>query len=194
MSDEQLSRLFTPFEQAEKDDSRNFGGTGLGMAITRNLLELMEGNIKCHSAPGKGTEFQIRIPVGQAVPETSPDLQARARRILVVDDVPLNRLLVHQFLKKMGCTVEEAGSGEEAIEKAAAADFDMILMDIHMPGIGGLEAARRILAVRPDNCIIALSADSMPEHGKAASTSGMRDSLIKPVSEEGLRAMLEDHL
>ncbi len=191
MTADELERLFDPFEQADKSISKRFGGTGLGMSITKDLVELMAGRIECKSQTGVGSEFHISIPI--ELPKKSGELssQSQHKKILVVDDIDMNLMVIEGLIEKLGHHAVTANSGQTAIDKALSEDFDLILMDIHMPEIDGLEAAQQIRSKKPNQKIIALSADdpqSLPESQKNSHIDGF---LLKPMSEQSLSEVID---
>jgi len=148
MTPEQLSRIFDPFSQADASISRRFGGTGLGTTIASQLIELMEGTISAESELGKGSVFRLSLPLK---PGDKPAIQANALgisklpalNVLIADDVPQNVELLTLLLEEAGHTVTAASDGTQAIELFFAARYDLVLMDVHMPNVDGLEATRR---------------------------------------------------
>ncbi|MCA6284478.1 MAG: response regulator [Phenylobacterium sp.] len=198
-------RLFQRFTQADGSISRRYGGTGLGLSICRQLTELMGGGIEVISAPGAGSTFTFTIlapPADAAVdaamnPEVSPTAVAMAdemSRILVVDDLEANRELLRALLLAAGQHgMEEAASGPEAIAMAMRQPYDIILMDLQMPGMDGFAAARAIRQLSKENAatpIIALSANVLAEHVDEAQQAGMNDHVGKPIVPARLFATL----
>jgi PAS domain S-box-containing protein len=187
-------RLFKRFSQADESISRNHGGTGLGLAICKSLVDLMGGAIGADS-DGDGSTFWFRVAAPPAAAadeeqmyEASADLD-RAARILLVDDLAVNRDLVRAMLEPMGHSFEEADSGAAAVAAAGRAPFDLILMDLQMPGMDGLSAARAIRAgggANRSTPIIALSANVMAEHRAACQDAGMNDHIAKPIDPRRL--------
>jgi PAS domain S-box-containing protein len=187
------NRLFQRFSQADESISRNHGGTGLGLAICKSLVELMGGTIGVESDEGRGSTFWFTItapavaqsdiaPVEDARPAF--DLDLKAARILVVDDVEVNRELVRAMLAPFGYSFQDASNGAEAVQAALHAPFDLILMDLQMPGMDGIAAARTIRAtsvVNRDTPIVALSANVLPNHLEACWAAGMNDHIAKPI-------------
>jgi CheY-like chemotaxis protein len=191
MTAEELERLFDPFEQADKSTSKRFGGTGLGMAITLDLVELMKGTIKCKSEQGTGSEFHIRIPIEVSNTDENTSTHSQQKRILVVDDIDMNLMVIEGLIEKLGHHASTANSGKSAIDLALSEDFDLILMDIHMPEIDGFEAAQQIRAKKPAQKIIALSADD-PQSLPASQTNNHIDGfLLKPMSEQSLAEVID---
>jgi PAS domain S-box-containing protein len=203
---ERLPRLFAMFEQADQSITRRFGGTGLGLAIAKRLADLMGGRIGARSTPGAGSTFWVELPFAAerapvrsepAQPGAAADVGLRRGRILVVDDVVTNRLLLDAVLRAHGQEVAFATDGVEAVEAAARAPFDLILMDVHMPHQDGLAATRAIRAGGGPNArapIVALTAAVMAEEVAACRAAGMDGYLAKPVDRDGLQALLAAHV
>jgi len=204
MSAEQCERLFRPFEQADSSTTRRFDGTGLGLAISRRLAELMGGGIGADSRPGQGSTFWLEVPVRRvaaAAPGEAPDGRPgrdgvppglAGYRVLLAEDNPLNQEVVLALLRDAGLDVDLAEDGLTAVERAGATDYDLILLDVQMPGLDGLEAARRIRdqARHRRTPIIAMTANAFDEDRNAAFAAGMDDHVAKPVDPEVLYATL----
>ncbi|HEX4179991.1 MAG TPA: ATP-binding protein [Caulobacteraceae bacterium] len=188
---DKLDRLFQRFSQVDGSVSRRHGGTGLGLSICRSLVELMGGEIGVRSVVGKGSMFEFRVRAEPAVERATSDLlgrpdfdSERPARILVVDDLDVNRELIRAILESIGQEVEEAAGGEAALSAASRSHFDLVLMDLQMPGMDGFAAARAIRRLANSNRftpIVALSANVLPEHVEASAAAGMNDHLGKPI-------------
>ncbi|HWA61675.1 MAG TPA: ATP-binding protein [Caulobacteraceae bacterium] len=186
---EKLDRLFQRFSQVDGSVSRRYGGAGLGLSICKSLVELMGGDIAVTSAENAGSTFAfwIAAPEGEAAtaePVAAEDPDAPPCNILLVDDLEANRELIGTLLTALGQSVRTANGGAEAISAAMAETFDLILMDLQMPGMDGFAAARAIRELASPNRftpILALSANVLPEHVLASAAAGMNGHLGKPV-------------
>jgi len=205
-------RLFQPFAQGESSASHGFGGTGLGLFIAKNIIELMGGEIGFHSTRGVGTAFWFRVPLVPArgaVPQTPvPDggggearrLARQGRRVLVVDDRSANRSVALALLRRLGYAAEAVESGEEALTFLAEKPYAAVLLDVEMPGLDGLETCRllrRWEAARggappaPRIPVIAVSAHTAEEERVACLLAGMDGFLPKPFRTGELAAVLD---
>ena len=208
MKTEFISRIFRPFEQEGEHITKEYGGSGLGMAITDNLVRLMGGEIIVKSKQGEGSDFTVFISLPVAEPEeaAAPAAAAaagqkeenenafRGRRILMAEDNEINAIVAVEFLNEMGAEVDVAENGQIAVDKFASHPenyYDFILMDVQMPVMDGRKAARTIRALdRPDAgsiLIFALSADAFTEDERLSIESGMNGHYTKPVDFEALQ-------
>ena len=212
---EHIGLLFANFVQADNSISRRFGGSGLGLAICKRLVEQMGGEIKVISAPGQGSTFRfsLTLPVAEHVALTEHDDQTvfaelkariaalgRPLRILIVDDDPTNRLVAAKMLKEFEIQNDMACDGLEAVTAAASFNYDVIMMDVRMPEMDGLQATRTIrsrggrLQTLP---IIAFTASAFEDDVKACRDAGMDDLVVKPVRKkvmvEAILRMLSSH-
>ena len=193
-------KLFERFSQVDSSVARTYGGTGLGLAICKGLVGLMDGAIGVRSAPGRGSSFWFEIPLARAEPaethgptERDAPASLEGAHVLLVDDHPMNRELGSTILGLLGCQVSLAENGEVAVEAARVGGFDAILMDVHMPVMDGLSAARAIRALggRAGQVpVIAMTADVLPENVERCRQAGMIDHVAKPVRPDALHATL----
>ncbi len=201
----QQAILFRPFQQGDGSITRRYGGTGLGLVITRRLAEMMGGNISLSSQPGEGSTFNVAIRLNVSHTDSVPTYPLSldtgmtvhtlppGLSILVVDDNPLNLTLASTLLRNEGVSVVTAESGVEALERVAAGNFDLILMDLEMPQMSGLEAARKIRGAYngiEKLPIIAITAHVFPEMRREVLEVGMNDILAKPYKPEQLTAVV----
>ncbi len=205
--------LFEAFSQADSSTTRRFGGTGLGLAIVRQLVELMGGDISVHSAPGEGSCFRATLPARIAPVEALAEgrmtaragrstdgtdavtlrVQGGGRRLLLVEDNPVNQALALGQLDGLGFEIEVAQNGAEAVAACEHADFDLILMDCQMPVMDGFEASRHILAARNGRKtppIVAMTANTMPGDRERCLEAGMVDFLAKPYRQSALLSIV----
>jgi len=195
MDEDFLSNLFEKFAQEDRSIARRYGGTGLGMAITKQLIDLMNGSIEVKSKKGKGTEvsMQIRFAIGLSadLPEVKETLSnshvLNEIRILLVEDYELNRLLVRELLRQYNVHLSEASNGADAIKLLLKERFDVVLMDIQMPVMSGMEAIEIIRRdLKMDIPVIALTANAIKGENKRCLEAGMNAYISKPFSETDL--------
>ncbi len=196
-----LNNIFDEFVQLDTDQNQKHRGAGLGLAIVKKLVDLQGGSIKVDSIPGKGSTFSIQIPYKKGNAENIKDKvfssievpsYFRDLHFLLVDDEEFNRYLLVNILKKWGVSYTEASNGQQAVELAFHNQFDLILMDMRMPVLNGLDAAKEIINSQPDAKIIALTATNKAEDKQKCQQAGMLGFLQKPFTEsEIFQAIME---
>ena len=193
------AELFSAFTQADNSTSRRYGGSGLGLAISKRLIAAMDGAMGVESMPGEGSLFWFEVPLEEGQPTATTAAARREtappppRRVLLVEDVDLNRDIISMMLERDGHQVEIAKNGLDAVAMVKAADFDLVLMDVHMPIMDGLQATRLIRAMPPDRRdvpVVALTANVMAAEQEKCLGAGMNDVLMKPVEWDQMRAVL----
>jgi CheY-like chemotaxis protein/anti-sigma regulatory factor (Ser/Thr protein kinase) len=204
MSSEVVEKLFQRYEQGSSEITSRYGGTGLGLYISKKLARLMSGEITVESEPGKGATFTLSLPYRvSSIPARKEEHSASSGwahgdlftgHILVAEDTELLQELEQRILEKMGVTVSVANNGVEAIKCVQQKNYDLILMDMQMPEMDGLEATRTL---REQGCslpIIALTANVMQKHRDAAIQAGCDGFLSKPINKPELRKILKQYL
>jgi len=196
-----LSRLFTPYTQASQETARTYGGTGLGLAVSRQLARLMGGELDTRPGQPHGAVFRLTLTLPAGQPEVVAALEAEADapslsslRILAVDDHEVNRRTLSLVLSPLGVELVTAPDGLVALDHLGAAPFDVVLMDVNMPGLDGREATRRLRAstgVNRDIPVIGFSAGVADDEVRACREAGMTDWLAKPLDIRALYAALE---
>ena len=216
MSSEFINRIFRPFEQESIDTSRQYGGTGLGMAITDQLVRLMGGEIVVESVPGKGSDFSVFLHLPTAAKEECVEMPEQTaaqveeheyedafenRRILLAEDNEINAMIAVEILQEMGASVDLAENGQKAVDTFAGHEegyYDFILMDVQMPVMDGRTAARKIRGLNRKDAgsvlIFALSADAFVEDERLSVESGMNAHYAKPVDFYALRRNVGEFL
>ncbi len=203
-----LPGLFEAFAQGDATIRRAHSGAGLGLALVARHVRRLNGRIEVESRLGEGSTFSLNLPlrraadadpavaeaplVDPAVPNSAVD-EARAPRVLVVDDHPVNREVARIMLEAFGCDVVEVCDGQEAVDAVAGQPFDLVLMDVRMPHMDGLEATRRIRALPGPEAglaVVAMTADAMPEDVVRCVAAGMNAHMPKPINQAGLLAVV----
>jgi len=201
---DKVDSLFDAFVQEDASTTRRFGGTGLGLSICRRLTELMGGEIDVHSVPGEGTRFCVSVPLPVASAEETasagvrelpapaqPQVDAPALlRVLLAEDNRINQKVAARMLDRLGCTVDVVEDGRQALEAVQGERYDLVLMDVQMPELDGLEATRRIRALpdMPQPRVVALTANAMSDDRNRCLAAGMDDFLTKPITVDALAA------
>jgi CheY-like chemotaxis protein len=214
ISPEHLEQIFEPFRQLDGTSRRIHGGTGLGLAMVRRIIEQMDGAIHVDSEPGRGSTFRVALPMAIAAaptdapaPETAPlgDASPAApesadvpaiRRVLIAEDNPVNQKLLDRILAKKGLEVVAVADGREALEAIGRESFDLILMDIQMPVMDGIEATRRIRELERSLGarrvpIIAVTANGMFQCREECASVGMDGYVVKPFGPANLFAAID---
>jgi PAS domain S-box-containing protein len=194
----QLEQIFDPFTQASASTAREYGGSGLGLSISRGLVELLGGRIWAESVPGTGSTFSVELTLELAAPEVAlptelppPDYRAlRGSRVLLAEDNEVNQLLVATLLRDWGLTVDTAANGPAALSWFNSQLYDVVLMDIQMPGMDGVTTTQHIRQ-HPDprraaTPVVALTAHALPEEEARCRAASMDDYLVKPFQERTL--------
>ncbi|MEM5947437.1 ATP-binding protein [Spirochaetia bacterium 38H-sp] len=201
--EDKLEKIFLPFEQADNSTTRRFGGSGLGLYIVKEYVKLMGGDVSIESTVGKGTRAVFYIPYAEADyaehPHTTEetidinDVNLDGVSVLFADDYPQNQELVSTFLTDAGARVDIASDGAKAVNMVLAQQYDIVLMDIHMPTMDGLEATRRIRARGLVSIpIIAITADTYKEDVDRFMAAGMSGVLPKPIRKKELLSLVND--
>lgn len=202
ISSHQATQLFRPFTQADTSTTRRFGGTGLGLVLSQKLARAMGGDLELKwSIPGGGSNFSFSIPVKisespragskHTVVAAESKLPLAGSNILLVDDSLDNQMLISRILMLLGAKVELANDGVEGVDKALADEYDVVLMDLQMPRLGGVEATRKLRAKGYRRPIVALTAHSMQEDRQKCINVGCSDYLTKPVQRSVLVQVIE---
>ncbi len=204
-----IEEIFEPFNQVESSISHQQGGVGLGLAISRQLVELMGGKIKAESTPGSGTTISFIIQA-VAVPGRKPDfaeiekhesvvgegrLEKKSLRILVAEDNPSNQKMLLQMLKRLGYKADAVADGLEVLQSLKRQDYDLVLMDVRMPEMDGITATREIRKLWPENGprIIAVTAYALKGDRERCLEAGMDDYISKPIQKKELEAILRNY-
>ncbi len=196
---EQLDRIFEPFTQVDESSTRGGSGSGLGLAVARQVVSLLQGSVAVTSSVGEGSCFTVRVPMTlepapvALVAPPAPTAAGPAPRVLVADDNPVNQLVVQTMLRQHGCHVDVADDGAAALRHATHARYDLVFMDVQMPVMDGYQATTEIRALpapHGDVPIVALTASALPEDRVRCIGAGMDDYVAKPIAKETLVKLL----
>jgi signal transduction histidine kinase/CheY-like chemotaxis protein len=211
MSSEQISELFKPFKQADSSTTREFGGTGLGLYISKQLAENLGGSLTVDSLQGVGSRFSVLVDAGTISDEAwinskeealnrssssrnKADTPSLNGNILLAEDNPDNQRLISMHINKTGAKVTVVGNGKLAVEKGLSESFDLIIMDMQMPIMGGIDAIKALRASGCETPIATLTANAMKEDIQESKQAGAREFLTKPIDRKAFYAMLQNYL
>jgi len=201
---EKQDSMFESFSQGSVQINRKYGGTGLGLSIVKGLIKILKGKIYLKSELGKGTSFFVEFPLEETKEVTNikkrdyskdlNNLDLENVRILVVEDNKINQMITKKILNKMNLVCDLVDNGEDAVEKVKETDYDVVLMDIHMPGISGLEATKQIRGFNKELTIFALTAVTLEDKMQEFEEAGFNDIISKPFKQEDFEKKLYDAL
>ncbi len=195
----EVRRLFRPFAQASEAVALRYGGAGLGLAFVKRIAKAMRGDLTVNSKPGGGSSFRLTVTVELAAEATSTQdadaevlsgVTTRPLKVLCVDDNPYGRVVLNTILTELGHRADFASTGEAAVQAAAVGGYDVVLMDVTLPGIDGIEATRRLRAQGKHVTVIGISGRGSAEEEARARDVGMDDYLTKPLSPSALARAL----
>ncbi|MBA6365688.1 response regulator, partial [Colwellia sp. BRX8-8] len=204
---EQQKNLFIAFSQADNSITRKFGGTGLGLAISKQLVEMMGGEITLKSERDKGTEFTFTIPLTYSTEKLEKKIEESAdfdlvklkaalygKKILLVEDNRINQIVAKKTLEPLSISIDIAENGLQAVEKMKNNTYSLVLMDIQMPELDGLQATEQIRMFDNDTVIIGMSAHASIQDTEKAIKSGMNDYMTKPIKQKTVFLMISEYI
>jgi CheY-like chemotaxis protein len=204
---EQQKNLFIAFSQADNSITRKFGGTGLGLAISKQLVEMMGGEITLKSERDKGTEFTFTIPLTYSTKKFEKKIEESAdfdlvklkaalygKKILLVEDNRINQIVAKKTLEPLNISIDIAENGLQAVEKMKNDTYSLVLMDIQMPELDGLQATEQIRMFDKDTVIIGMSAHASIQDTEKAIKSGMNDYMTKPIKQKTVFLMISEYI
>ncbi len=198
MSEHQIERIFLPFTQANASTTRTYGGSGLGLSICRRIADHLGGTLEVESTLGLGSVFTFTVPVGPAEPgnpsatqQAGPDRSAL--RVLLAEDDVVNQMVAVRMLGRLGVRAEVVADGQQAVDAVRATGYDLVLMDVHMPRMDGVEATRGIhgLGLPSTPLVVALTANALEGDRERLLAAGMDGYLSKPVTLAALAELLD---
>jgi CheY-like chemotaxis protein len=187
MDSAQLSRIYESFEQLDSGLGRRYPGLGLGLTLAQGLSRILGGELHAQSEPGRGSRFTVRIPLETSTLESTFVLP-NTKRILVVDDNDAARKVAEAYLRRAGYVVDLAASGPEALRLAAQSRYDLVVMDLQMPGMDGIETTTQLRGVHgyESTPVLAFTANSGDEYRRLCLAHGMQGYLPKPIDSDTL--------
>jgi len=201
ISQEQQGSIFDIFSQADTSTTRKYGGTGLGLTISKKIIQLMGGELQVQSGLGKGSVFSFTLTLDRASKDIKnkrrkidEKIQFQQSKVLLVEDDKVNQMIALKMLKKFNCEVTVANNGQEAVNIFSANTFDLVLMDIQMPIMNGIEATKQIRKNNKSITIIALTANVMKDDKDKCFQAGMNEVITKPVQIDNLKTILNKWL
>jgi len=204
ISKEKQELLFESFSQGSIQINRKYGGTGLGLSIVKGLLDILKGKIYLTSELGKGTNFIFEIPLKRSHEKVKTkkanyfknvdEIELNNIKILVVEDNKINQMITKKILNKMKLNCDVVDNGEDAVDKVKTEDYDVVLMDIHMPGISGIEATKMIRIFDKEITIFALTAVTIEDKMQEFDEAGFDDIISKPFKQEDFEKKLFNEL
>jgi signal transduction histidine kinase len=200
MTEEQMSKIFGRFQQADMSTTRRFGGTGLGTSIAKSIVELMDGKLSCHSILGEGSVFEVKIPITRLAEfmEKNSDKMVLTRdyqkTIILAEDNLINQKLAKKTFSKLGVTILLAKNGKEAVEIAREQEHSLIVMDIQMPVMDGLAASKELFSSGYEKVIIPMTANVMSSDIDKYRAAGLSDLISKPFELEDVVRILDQYL
>jgi CheY-like chemotaxis protein len=201
ISKEKQEHMFESFSQGSIQINRKYGGTGLGLSIVKGLIDILNGKIYLKSELGKGSTFTFEVPLKytEQVIKDEPkksyfknisEIELSTIKILVVEDNKINQMITKKILNKMNLNCDVVENGEDAVEQVKAVNYDVVLMDIHMPGISGLEATKIIRTFNKELTIFALTAVTLEDKMQEFDEAGFDDIISKPFKQEDFEKKL----
>lgn len=201
MDAKQLDKLFQPFYQGDDSITRRYGGTGLGLSISKQLASKMQGDLLAYSTFGEGSRFVLKIPAEKSrtqeyvcYTDVNAPVSLPGYRVLVVEDNGLNQELIREVLAELELEVDIANNGKEALQAIETKPYDIILMDVQMPQMDGIQATKAIRQLGINTPIVAMTANAFEEDKRRCLNAGMNDYLSKPIHFDQVTRALQQWL